>query len=320
MTPRIDPLIAELVTGSKTTDPGVKNAMLKALYEVVSKAGSNMNDVSKNSILGLIDSDAGGNEDALNITYAKLLGAMIKVLPQDAATSLIKSRVLTTHFTHQSVLSLNAVLLESPESLEPFGDITQHVIVQGIGSSQTFVADNCVLAAGKYLLTESSNKSFETTSPIIEALANVIQPGGPVDTRRLALVVIRTVSRENNDLIRPHLATVVQPIFNSVRDTVIPVKLSAEAAFLAVFSVVDEESAVFDRYMAEAKLPPQTQRSMQEYFKRVALRLSGQARERKEAEGGQGGLGLSSDEREDEREVWSIGRVDLGEGGMFSDG
>ncbi|KAI7630316.1 translational activator, partial [Hortaea werneckii] len=34
MTPRVDPLVAELVTGSKTTDPGVKNAMLKALYQV----------------------------------------------------------------------------------------------------------------------------------------------------------------------------------------------------------------------------------------------------------------------------------------------
>ena len=322
MTPRIDPLIAELVTGSKTTDAGVKNAMLKALYEVVSKAGSNMNDVSKNSILGLIDSDAGEHDDSLNITYAKLLGAMIKVLPQDSATGLIKARVLNTHFTHQSVLALNAVLLESPDSLTgPSGDVTKSTIVQGIGSSQPFAADNCVLAAGKYLLTESSNKNFEATKPIIEALAQVIPPGGPVDTRRLALVVIRTVSRENNDLIRPHLATLVPPIFASVRDTVIPVKLSAEAAFLAVFCVVDEDSAVFDRYMAKegASLQPGPKRSMQEYFKRIALRLSGQAKERKEAEGGQGGLGLSSDEREDEREVWSVGRVDLGEGGGFSD-
>jgi hypothetical protein len=39
-----------------------------------------------------------------------------------------------------------------------------------------------------------------------------------------------------------------------------------------------------------------------------------QARERREAEGGvKGGLGLSGDEEEDEREVWSVGRVDLGE-------
>lgn len=317
MTPRIDPLIAELVTGSKTTDAGVRNAMLKALYEVVSKAGANMSDVSRNSILGLIDSESGDSDDALNITFAKLLGALIKVLPQDSATALLKGRVLTSHYTHASVLALNAVLVEAPEALTgQLGDITQHNITQGIASSQPFIADNCVLAAGKYLLTESSNKGFEATKPLFDALASAIPPGRPVDTRRLALVVVRTVSRENNELVRPHLETLAPPIFASVRDPVIPVKLSAEAAFLAIFSVVDEESAVFDRYAAN--LPPGPKRQMQEYFKRIVTRLATQARERKEAEGGQGGLGLSSDEMEDEREVWSVGRVDLGEG-TFSD-
>ena len=44
---------------------------------------------------------------------------------------------------------------------------------------------------------------------------------------------------------------------------------------------------------------------------RLGLRLAGQARERQEAEGGQGGLGLSKDEKEDESEIWSIGKVEL---------
>lgn len=193
--------------------------------------------------------------------------------------------------------------------LSPFNSIL--TIIQ-----QPQLADNCVLAAGKYLLTESSNKSFDVIKPIIETLAQIIQPGNPVDTRRLALVVIRTVSRENNELIRPHLSTLAPPIFASVRDPVIPVKLSAEAAFLAIFSVVEEESVVFDKYMdgPGASLQSGPKRSMQDYFKRIATRLGGQARERREAEGGQGGLGLSSDEQEDEREVWSVGKVDLGEG------
>lgn len=322
MTPRVDPLIAELVTGSKTTDSGVRNAMLKALYEVVSKAGGNMNETSRNAILGLIDSDAGDSDDALNITFAKLLGALIKVLPAELATTLIKSRVLTSHFTHSSVLALNAVLVEAPETLtDALDEITRSVIAQGIGHSQPFVADNSILAAGKYLLTESGNKSYEANKPLFEALAETLPVGKPVDARRLTLVVLRTVSRENNELVRPHLAALVQPVFRCVRDPVIPVKLSAEAAFLAIFSVVEEESAVFDKYMAgpEASLSPAEKRSMQEYFKRIALRLSSQARERKEAEGGQGGLGLSSDERDDEREVWSIGRVDLGEGSFGDD-
>jgi hypothetical protein len=130
----------------------------------------------------------------------------------------------------------------------------------------------------------------------------------------LALVVVRTVSRADTDLVRPHLPILAQPIFASVRDPVIPVKLSAEAAFVELFSVADEESRVFDKFMAGpgADLPANTKRSMGDYFKRVAIRLGTQARERREAEGGQGGLGLSNDEQEDEREIWSVGKVDVG--------
>lgn len=91
MTPRIDPLIAELVTGSRTTDSGVRNAMLKALYEVVSKAGSNMSETSRNAIVGLIDQhQTPDQEDGTIVTYARLLGALIKVLSPDTALSLIK--------------------------------------------------------------------------------------------------------------------------------------------------------------------------------------------------------------------------------------
>lgn len=116
-TPRIDPLIAELVTGSRTTDTGVKTAMLKALYEVISKAGANMGEPSRNAVLSLIDTDTDEHNDTMTITNAKLLGALIKNVPEAAATSLLKNRVLTMHFTSASVLALNAVLVESPDQL-----------------------------------------------------------------------------------------------------------------------------------------------------------------------------------------------------------
>lgn len=313
--------MAELVTGTKTPDVGVRNAMLKALYEVVSKAGVNMSETSRNSILSLIDSDSNDTDASMAITHARLLGALIKNLPAANATALMKQRVLTIHFTNASVLSLNAVLLESPDTLlAAFGQETPSIICHGIQSKHPFIADNCVLAAGKYLLSSWDKTSYETGKRIFEALTNVLKPGNPVDTRRLALVVVRTMTRQHSDTVRPHLGLLAPPIFASVRDPVIPVKLAAEAAFLAIFSVVESETAVFDKYMAGsgADLNANTKRSMQDYFKRVATRLGAQARERKEAEGGQGGLGLSNDEREDEREIWSVGRVDLGET-TFSD-
>ena len=156
---------------------------------------------------------------------------------------------------------------------------------------------------------------------IIDTLAVTLAPDSPTDTKRLALVVIRTISRTDTELIKSNLSKLAPVIFANVRSPVIPVKLAAEAAFLSIFSVAEKESDVFDAYMADAGagMNPTTKRSMQDYFKRVAVRLGTQARERKEAEGGQGGLGLSNDEREDEREIWSVGKVDLEDNTFNSD-
>ncbi|KAI1500346.1 armadillo-type protein [Biscogniauxia marginata] len=319
-TPRVDPLIAELVTGSKTSDHGVKTAMLKALYEVISKAGSNMGESSRTAVLGLIDMEADTKDDTMIVTNAKLLGALIKNVPTEIANGLMKNRVATTHFTNSSVLALNAVLVESPQTLleSTLAEDLPEILCQGMSNKNLFVADNTILATGKYLLSQPP-KSFETTKPIFSSLAEIISPGNPSDSRRLALVIVRTASRANMEMVRPHLPLLAPPVFASVRDPVIPVKLAAEAAFLEIFGVVDEEGKVFDKYMsgAGAELPANTKRSMQDYFKRVAIRLGSQARERREAEGGQGGLGLSHDEVEDEKEIWSVGAVEIG-GGVFS--
>ncbi|KAJ6069490.1 hypothetical protein N7499_011377 [Penicillium canescens] len=316
LTPRVDPLIAELIAGSKTTDIGVKNAMMKALQEVVGKAGANMSEASRQAILALIDDDASDQTDSVAITNAHLLGALVKVLPVESAVPLIKNRILNGTFSHASVLGLNALLAECPDTLtENFSVELPTVICQGIANKDPFVSDNSALAAGKYLLSNDGNHAFEASKTIFEALAPAIQAGSPSDTRRLSLVVIRTVSRLHPELTRPHLALLAPPIFGSVRDLVIPVKLAAEAAFLSIFSVVESDSEVFDKYMAGpgASLPPGAKRSMSDYFKRIATRLANQARERREAEGGEGGLGLSNDEIDDEKELWSIGKVDLGE-------
>lgn len=174
-------------------------------------------------------------------------------------------------------------------------------------------------------MQSSSPKDEAHVVPIHNALVSIIPPtgGASVDTRRLSLTVLRTVARHNHsELIAPYLATLVPPVFGSVRDPLIPVKLAAEQAFLAIFDVVDNEAEDFDKYLEkEGKdLPPNTKRSMGDYFKRVAARLGAQARERREAEGRSGkavhgeSSWLSADEEEDERELWSVGRVEIGEG------
>lgn len=91
LTPRIDPLVGELVNGCKTEDAAVRSAMMKALYEVVSKAGENMSEVSRASVLSLVESDPEESEglDAL-ASSAHLLGAVLKTLPSDGQTSILR--------------------------------------------------------------------------------------------------------------------------------------------------------------------------------------------------------------------------------------
>ncbi|TGZ81351.1 ARM repeat-containing protein [Ascodesmis nigricans] len=311
LTPRIDPLISELVTGAKTTDPGVKDAMLKALYEVVSKAGKNMGDASKSGLLALIEEDLDENDDKNAIAGARLLGVLVRHLSKEDAARSIKSRALNHSYNKASVLGLNAVLLETPEALaeSPFLEETPQIIAAGIAHKTPFVSDNCVLAAGKYLLSETLTKSFESTKTVLEALASATKSpaSGSTDTKRLSLVVIRTVSREHSELTKAHLPLLAPAVFSCVRDMIIPVKLSAEQAFIALFEVSDKGEAVFEKFIATVEGP--LKRSMNDYFKRVGLKLAAAEKDRIEAGGA--GLGLNSDEEEDMREIMSVGKVDL---------
>lgn len=89
----------------------------------------------------------------------------------------------------------------------------------------------------------------------------------------------------------------------------IPVKLSAEQAFIALFQVAQKGDAIFEKYIATVEGPQK--RSMSDYFKRVAVKLAAAEKDRNSAGGA--GLSLNSDELEDMREIMSVGKVDLEE-------
>ncbi|GME98509.1 unnamed protein product [Ambrosiozyma monospora] len=59
--PRVDPLVTELLGGAKAAtgeeNIGVKTAMLKALLEVVDKAGAKMSESSKNGVMTLVEKE-----------------------------------------------------------------------------------------------------------------------------------------------------------------------------------------------------------------------------------------------------------------------
>ncbi|CAH2354189.1 eIF-2-alpha kinase activator Gcn1p [[Candida] railenensis] len=338
--PRVDSLVTELVSGAKQADQAVKTSILKGILEVVSKAGKNMSESSKTSIMTLVEEEITKVSEKSAVAYARLVGSLSKVLSSEEATNILKTKILNTSVQGDfkfSILSINSFLKDAPNHIFQTGLLDEIVdfIIEASQSSQSYISDNATVAIGKILLLNHENKSpktinpvvsdtlFEIPQPTVEKLIdqlcqNMLQPSSnSPDSRRLSLVVIRTVARFKYDLeIHEYLDKLAPSIFTCIRDPIIPIRLAAEKSWLAIFQLVEDEKAqIFDEWfsgketMTNALGAAIQARSIGDYTKRVATRLATVERERIE-QGGDAET-MFSDRFEDENEVWAVGGVDL---------
>lgn len=339
--PRVDSLVAELVAGTKNAfEQGVKTSMLKGILEVVNRAGKNMSEASKTSVMTLVEDEITLVDDKSAVSYARLIGSLSRILSSEEATNIIKSKILDKPNNCNDkfcVLSINSFLRYSPGHVFHTGILDEIVnfIVNCSDSSIDYVSDNATVAIGKLLILhgesnspvlkndQASEKRYEIDEESLDKLVNQIATTAisPVsnspDTRRLSLVVIRTVARFQYELIvKPNWDILAPSVFACIRDPIIPIKLAAEKAFLSVFNLVEDiEMTQFHEWF-DSKTEINTitgtsivPRSIGDYTKRVASRLAGVERERIEAGGDE--ETMFSDRFEDENEVWAVGGIEI---------
>ncbi|CAI1983698.1 hypothetical protein SEUBUCD650_0G00870 [Saccharomyces eubayanus] len=342
--PRVDPLVIELVTGAKqATDEGVKTAMLKALLEVIIKAGSKLNESSKIHIVNLVEEEMLGSNDKLAVAYAKLIGSLSEILSSQEAHKILQDKVLNADLEGETgkfaILTLNSFLKDAPIHIFNTGLVDEVIsyTVNAIQSPDVYFGENGAIAAGKLLLLEGERRSpfvktdapeafkigDENISLLIKELSKaVLQPASnSTDVRRLALVVIRTLARfKFEECIKPYFNLLGPSVFACLRDPVIPIKLAAEKAYLALFKLAEENDMhTFNEWFSgisggestiESIIGTTIQlRSIGDYTKRVGKRLANVERERIAA-GGDAET-MFSDRFEDEREIWAVGGVEL---------
>ena len=342
--PRVDPLVIELVSGAKqATDEGVKTAMLKALLEVVAKAGSKLNETSKKNIVNLVEEEMLVSDDKMAVAYAKLIGSLSDILTENEAKNILTEKVLNIDLAGESgrfaILTVNSFLKDAPGHIINAEMIDQFVdyVTGAMESTDIYFAENGIIAAGKMLLLEGETKSpyskHETEEPLaigednIEKLIGglsqcMLQPASnSTDARRLSLVVIRTLARSKmNECIKPFIDALAISVFSCLRDPVIPIKLAAEKAYLAIFNLIDDvEMTGFNEWFTAFSNDKDSvdnligttvqMRSIGDFTKRVGKRLANVERERIAA-GGDAET-MFSDRFEDETEIWSVGGVEL---------
>lgn len=123
-----------------------------------------------------------------------------------------------------------------------------------------------------------------------------------------------------DECVKPFLDILTPSVFFCLRDTIIPIKLAAEKSYLAIFKLVEEpDMSIFNNWFSSISANNTSLqnaagaviqlRSISDYTKRVGMRLAKVERERI-AEGGDAET-MFSDRFEDEREIWSVGGVEL---------
>ncbi|CAD1812517.1 unnamed protein product [Candida parapsilosis] len=298
--PRVDSLITELVTNSKSTDDsGVKASMLQGMLAVVELKGKELNEASKTSLLSVVE-----EENIDSVSSAKLLGSLANVLTPEETSVLLQKKVINTQ-SKFSILAINAFLKYAPELVKHNHEVVEFV-VSCCDSATPYISDNATIAIGKLVLSGVDDEK------LYQQLAkNAIQPSSASpDTRRLSLIVVRTAAHKSL-IPQEYLDFLVPSVFSSVRDPIIPIKLAAEKAYLEVFSIVDQDLKVFDEWFkGKTDIATVTgitivPRSIGDYTKRVAVRLANVERERIEQGGDE--ETLFSDRIEDENEIWSVG-------------
>lgn len=314
--PRIDSLIIELISGCKNSDvEEIKLTMLKAILEIVQKAGDKLNESSKQNIMNLIEDEFTNVKGKVGLQYAKLLGTLSKILTVEETESIMKTKILTKDPDQYrfAIIGLNAFLKESPAKLVNLLDAIVDFLVQMSVSVDAFIGDNATLAIGKLLLSEVELEQ-DHSSKLVHQLCKVMNSETSSESKRYSIIILRTCGRLKYQYIQPDLDTIVPSVFNHVRSMIIPIKLSAEKCFMSVLKLSETEK-IFDEWIAtkgdnievEELNLKFVKRSISDYTKRVALRLAKIENERIEQGGDE--ETLFSDRIEDEQEIWSIGGI-----------
>lgn len=319
--PKVDPLVTELLNNAKTVEAenvGVKTAILKALLEVIDKAGEKMSESCKNGVMALVEKEM-FQEDVQNSTivaYARLVGSLSKILTSEELENMMKAKVLRGDLENEEyvkfgVLMLNSFLKYSGAKVLSLG-LTEEIVQylsHTTNDKSPYVSNNATLAMGKLLLILPS---YEETN--IELLVNqlghiMVSPASnSPDTRRLSLTIARAIS---NEVYSPLMLSLIPPIFACVRDMILPIKLAAEKALLSLLDLINGMDRFDEWFSKQTETVINVEgkdiqmRSITDYIKRVGVRLANQEKERLEAGGDK--EAMYSDLYEEKREIMSVG-------------
>ncbi|KAL9273376.1 ILITYHIA-like protein, partial [Drosera capensis] len=90
LSPRIDPLVGDLLSSLQAADGGVREAILTALKGVVKHAGKNMGAAAKTHVYDLLKNLIDDDDDQVRIFSASILGIISQHIEESQLSDLLQ--------------------------------------------------------------------------------------------------------------------------------------------------------------------------------------------------------------------------------------
>ncbi|KTW28120.1 hypothetical protein T552_04138 [Pneumocystis carinii B80] len=272
---RIDPLISQLVNGSNNVHNGIKLAMIKSLFNIISNPTFSINDSLKNILYTLVEDNMYINDPQILSYIGRFSMILFKYFDKNNALVFLCSRIFLTEHNNYSILTLNAILVDCSEYLIELDCCAQAVdsIINGCLDNKPYIANNSFLAAGKFLLDTHFNTNLNYTKLIIETLVNCMKnPNIASDSNRLILTIISCISKKSYDVVSPHFNLIVPIVFQNVHHILTPIQLAAESAFISLFKITSYDRSFLNKYIAT--LDSTLAKSIAAYHKRIITKIT----------------------------------------------
>ncbi|KAL7689426.1 putative armadillo-like helical, translational activator Gcn1, TOG domain-containing protein [Plasmopara halstedii] len=278
LSPRVEPLLAELTERLRITVGGVRQANLEAVASIVDRVGDKLSVTGRSKLESALEEMLESSEDALRIGASKCLSSCVA---QDGNLKAAQQRLLDYSLATLSTDNLKAQSWQRRQSAAVFTAFALHKCSALLATSvlkplnrtlitlakddQVAVRNHALVAISAVLANQEHGDSVASFVPVlVEGVEHKSK-----DVVRGALRVIKSAAKRSPGMTRQHLTTLVPAVFLLIKSNDMTVKIPAERSLLYLLEVHSrpESQAEYLRSgAADAKI-------IGEYARRVLSKL-----------------------------------------------
>ncbi|XP_056168131.1 protein ILITYHIA isoform X1 [Syzygium oleosum] len=245
LSPRIDPLVSDLLSNLQASDAGIREANLTALKGVVKYAGMNVSSAVKNRVYVLLKDMIHHDDDQVRISAADILGIISQYM-EDAQLNDLIEELLTLGSSsswsarHGSVLTIASMLRHNPSTVCGLPSFlpTVDLLKGGLTDEKFPIRETSTKAMGRLLLHQSRTDPSNTSahSDIMLFIVSALHDDSS-EVRRRALSSLKSVAKVNPTILLANLSIVGPALAECLKDASMPVRVATERCCLHTFQL-----------------------------------------------------------------------------------